>query len=168
MKPKDSSLPPSPWDDLDAEGSGLLVSDFLTTLVITTGNALRREVTMAYTDQFGLSMPEWRALSVLAESRELPFTELVVRSATDKGQLSRTLRGMQDRGLLELRSEAAKKVTCVITKAGLALYSKVMPVARRRQVEFLRQLSPLERRALYGAMHKLRDLCGAGSSDAQE
>jgi DNA-binding MarR family transcriptional regulator len=165
MTPQDRSLPPSPWDDLDADGSGLLVSDFLTTLVITTGNALRREVTMAYTDQFGLTMPEWRALSVLAETRELPFAELVVRSATDKGQLSRTLRGMQERGLVDLRSEAAKKVTCVITKAGLALYRKVMPVARRRQIEFIRQLSPLERRGLYAAMHKLRDLCGAAATD---
>jgi DNA-binding MarR family transcriptional regulator len=167
MPAPDSTAQPSPWDDLDAAGSGLLVSDFLTTLVITTGNALRRTVTVPYTDQFGLTMPEWRVLSVLAEARELPFTELVVRSATDKGQLSRTLRGMQERGLLELRSEAAKKVTCLVTRSGLALYRKVMPVARQRQAEFIRQLSPLERRALYGVMHKLRDSSGASTSEAE-
>ncbi|HEX2547061.1 MAG TPA: MarR family transcriptional regulator [Ramlibacter sp.] len=161
MNRKDSTAEPSPWDDVDADGSDLLVSDFLTTLVITTGNALRRTVTLSYTDQFDLTMPEWRVLSVLAEARELPFTELVLLSATDKGQLSRTVRGMQDRGLLELRNEAARKVTCLVTKSGLALYRKVMPVARRRQAEFIRQLSPTERRVLYGAMRKLRELCGA-------
>ena len=157
----------SPWDELDDDGSQLMVGDFLTTLVITTGNALRRTVTVSYTDQFGLTMPEWRVLSVLAEPREMPFTELVVRSATDKGQLSRTLRTMEERGLVELRNEAAKKLTCIITKPGLALYRKVIPVARRRQAEFIRQLSPAERRVLYTALRKLRDLCGPGRDEAQ-
>lgn len=164
----DSTQQPSPWDELDEKGSDLTVSDFLTTLVINTGNALRRSVTLPYAEQFGLTMPEWRVLSVLAEARELPFGELVVRSATDKGQLSRTLKAMQERGLLELRSEAAKKVTCVATRAGLALYRKVMPVARRRQAEFIRQLDPQQRRAVYSAMHKLRALCGAPEAEPGE
>ena len=168
MTTDDSTQQPSPWDDLDPQGSDLMVSDFLTTLVITTGNALRRTVTVQYTDQFGLTMPEWRVLSVLAEARELPFAELVVRSATDKGQLSRTLRAMQERGLLDLRNEAAKKVTCLVTEAGLALYGQVMPVARQRQAQYIRQLAPAERRALYGAMRKLRDLCGAGNGEQAE
>lgn len=159
---------PTPWDDLDEQGSGLLVNDFLTTLVVTTGNALRRTVTLQYTEQFGLTMPEWRVLSVLAEAREMPFGELVLHSATDKGQLSRTLRTMQERGLLELRSEAAKKVTCLVTKAGLALYRQVMPVARRRQAAFIRQLDPQQRRAVYAALHKLRDLCGAEGAEEGE
>jgi DNA-binding MarR family transcriptional regulator len=167
MTRQDSNSQPCPWDDLDVAGDALLVSDFLTTLVITTGNALRRTVTVSYTEQFGLTMPEWRVLSVLAEARELPFAELVLRSATDKGQLSRTLRAMQERGLVELRNEAAKKVTCVVTKAGRAVYRQVMPVARSRQVEYIRQLTPVERRAVYSAMHKLRDLCGAEGMDAE-
>ena len=164
----DSTQQASPWDDLDEEGRGLLVNDFLTTLVVTTGNALRRTVTLQYTEQFGLTMPEWRVLSVLAEAREIPFAELTVSSATDKGQLSRTLRTMQERGLLDMRTEAAKKVTCVVTKAGLALYKQVMPVARRKQAAFIRQLAPAERRVLFGALHKLRDLCGADGEEASE
>ena len=164
----DSTKQASPWDDLDEDGTELLVNDFLTTLVVTTGNALKRSVTLKYTEQFGLTMPEWRVLSVLAEQREIPFAELTVRSATDKGQLSRTLRVMQERGLLELRNEAAKKVTCLVTKAGLKLYRQVMPVARKRQAGFIRQLAPAERRAVYGALRKLRDLCGADGEEASE
>ena len=106
-------------------------------------------------------MAEWRVLSVLAEAREVPFGELVVRSATDKGQLSRMLRVLQERGLVELRNEAAKKVTCVVTGAGKTLYDQVMPVARRRQAEMIRQLAPAERRA----MRKLRELCGAAGAE---
>ncbi|HSV84850.1 MAG TPA: MarR family transcriptional regulator [Ramlibacter sp.] len=164
----DTSQQPCPWDELDRDGRELLVSDFLTTQVVTAGNALRRFITLQYADQFGLTMAEWRVLSVLAETRQMPFGELVVRSATDKGQLSRMLRVLQERGLVELRNEAAKKVTCLVTEAGKALYDQVMPVARRRQAEMIRQLAPAERRAVYGAMRKLRDLCGAAGAEESE
>ncbi|MDB5896791.1 MAG: MarR family transcriptional regulator [Ramlibacter sp.] len=157
----------SPWDDLDEEGAGLTVDDFLTTTVHLTANALRRTITQPYAEQFGLTMPEWRMLSVLAHARDMPFADLVVRSATDKGQVSRTLRAMGERGLVATRSEAARKVTCIITEGGLALYQQVMPVARRRQAEMIRQLTPIERRAVYGAMRKLRELCGPGGAETE-
>jgi DNA-binding MarR family transcriptional regulator len=165
--PADGLPSPSPWDDLDVEGSGLSVDDFLTTTVHLTANALRRTITQPYAEQFGLTMPEWRMLSVLAHARELPFAELVLRSATDKGQVSRTMRAMGDRGLVVMRSEAARKVTCLITKAGMKVYEQVMPVARRRQAEMIRQLTPLERRAVYGALRRLREICGPGSAEGE-
>lgn len=169
-QPKDSIDQPSPWDDLDADGSGLVVTDFLTTTVVNTGNALRRHVTLQYAKQFGLSMAEWRVLSVLAHAREMAFAELVVGAATDKGQLSRMLRVMEERGLLALRTEGAaprRKVTCIVTAQGLALYDQVMPIARRRQAEMIRELSVRERRALYGALNRLRALCGADAGNEE-
>jgi DNA-binding MarR family transcriptional regulator len=168
--PADSLQQPSPWDALDDEGSGLAVTDFLTTTVITAGAALRRTVTLAYTGKFGLTMAEWRMLSVLAHARELPFAELVIRSATDKAQVSRTLRVMEGRGLMGVRAEGnppRRKLTCVVTPAGLALYNQVMPVARREQAAMIRHLSKAERRALYGALRKLRALCGPAAVDAE-
>jgi DNA-binding MarR family transcriptional regulator len=159
--------PPSPWDDLDEDGAGLSVDDFLTTTVHLTANALRRTITQPYAEQFGLTMPEWRMLSVLAHARELPFGELVLRSATDKGQVSRTLRTMGERGLVATRSEAARKVTCTITEAGMQVYERVMPVARRRQAEMIRQMTPLERRAVYAALRRLREICGPGAAEGE-
>lgn len=166
--PLPDALPaPSPWDDLDEAGAGLSVDDFLTTTVHLTANALRRTITQPYAEQFGLTMAEWRMLSVLAHARELPFAELVQRSATDKGQVSRTMRAMGERGLVATRSEAARKVTCMITDAGTAVYEQVMPVARRRQAGMIRQMTPLERRAVYAAMRKLREICGPGGAETE-
>ncbi|NML44716.1 winged helix-turn-helix transcriptional regulator [Ramlibacter sp. G-1-2-2] len=169
----DSLSQASPWDEIDEAGSGLHIDDFITTVTGLAGNALRRHVTLPYAEQFGLSVSEWRMLSVLADSRELPFSELVQRSATDKGQVSRTLRLMEERSLVTLRTEGViprKKVLCRITPEGLALYEQIMPIARRRQAEMIRQLSVEERRAIYGALRRLREMCGstpAQSDDSQ-
>ena len=161
--PPDSLAQACPWDEIDEAGSNLGIDDFLTTVTSLCGNALRRYVTLPYAEQFGLSLSEWRMLSVLADAGELPFAELVVRSATDKGQVSRTLRLMEEHGLVSLRTEGViprKKVVCLITPEGRALYERIMPIARKRQAEMIRQLSPQERRAVYGALRRLRGMCG--------
>lgn len=157
-----------PWDKLEADGAGLEVTDFLTTLVVNTGNALRRHITLEYARQFGLSMAEWRILSVVAHAHEMSFSQLVVAAATDKGSLSRMLRNLQERGLLTLRTEGAgsrRKVTCTVSPAGKKLYKQVMPIARQRQAQMLLQLTAQERRVLYGALHKLRAACGPQDED---
>jgi DNA-binding MarR family transcriptional regulator len=156
---------------LETDGSGLQVPDFLTTLVVNTGNALRRRITLVYAKQFGLSIAEWRVLSVVAHARQMMFSQLVIAAATDKGSLSRMLRNLQGRGLLTIRSEGAgsqKKVTCAVSPAGAKIYRQVMPIARRRQAEMLLQLSLQERRSLYRALRKLRELCGPEGEDAED
>lgn len=162
---------PCPWELLDESGSALTVNDFVTTLVSHAGNALRRTITLPYAEQFGLTVSEWRMLSVLAHARELPFAELVVQAASDKAQVSRTLRLLETRGLVSMRAEGhtpRKRLTCVITEAGMALYREVMPIAQRRQAAMILQLSPEERGAVYRALKKLRALCEGGGEPAQE
>ena len=72
VKPIEAAPPASPctpWDELDADGTGLSVEDFLTTRLHLATNALRQAITLPYVAQFGLTMPEWRILSVLAHCR---------------------------------------------------------------------------------------------------
>lgn len=160
-----------PWDDIDEAGNGLAIEDFITTVTGLAGNALRRHVTLPYAEQFGLSVSEWRMLSVLAEASELPFSELVQRSATDKGQVSRTLKLMEERGLVTLRTEGViprKKVLCRISEEGRTLYEHIIPIARRRQAAIIRQLSLGERRAVYGALRRLRELCGTAAAQSDD
>ena len=95
----------SPWAGLEEGGASLAIDDFLTTMMSHASNALRRAITVPYAEQAGLTVSEWRMLSVLAEARQLPFMELVTRSAADKAQVSRTLRLLESRGLLSLHAE---------------------------------------------------------------
>lgn len=148
-----------PWTDLTPDGEGLIVHDFLTTRLSTLMSALRRKLTHAYTAPFGLSVSEWRVLSLIAHADVLPFGLLVEQSTSDKALVSRTVRLLEERNLIEVRPEsdtARKKLACAITAEGRALYEEIMPVAQRRQTEVLSALDTAEREALFAAIEKLQ------------
>jgi DNA-binding MarR family transcriptional regulator len=152
-----------PWSDLDADGSSLVVHDFLTKRLSTLMSALRREVTLPYARSADLSIVEWRLLSLAAHSGSLPFGELVTQSTSDKAQVSRTVRLLEQRGLVELRPEteaSRKKLVCVVTEAGMRVYDEIIRNARRAQAQTLLILSRDERETLFRALEKLQSALG--------
>ncbi len=166
---RSSSAKASPWADLDEAGSGLSVNDFLTTVLSRAANALRRTITVPYADRFGLSVSEWRMLSVVAHARTMSFADLVVESVTDKAQVSRTLRLMEERGLVRVVIEGSnprwKQMQIHVTEDGLVLYRKVMPAARKAQAAMIRKMSPAERVATHRALTTLRKICEDTKAD---
>jgi len=148
-----------PWSHLEPSGDGLIVHDFITTKLSTLMSALRRELTNPYASQFDLSVSEWRVLSLIAHAGTLPFGELVVQSTSDKALVSRTIRLLEQRNLIEIKPEndmAKKRIACSITPEGEALHAKVIPLARQRQAEIICELSKEEREVFYAAINKLQ------------
>lgn len=153
---------PTPWTDVDEAGTTLTVDAFITTMMSQVGNALRRTITLPYADQFGLSVSEWRVLALVAHAGTVAFSDLVVQSTSDKALVSRTLKLLESRALVQLSSEGntpRKKVFCAITPEGKKLHAEAIPLARKRQAAALRVLAPPERDAMYRALIKLRDYC---------
>ncbi len=151
-----------PWSELNDAGDGLTVDHFITTLMSQVVNAMRRSATLPYAQQFGLTVPEWRILALLAHAQRMPFAELVVQSTSDKALVSRTLRQLEQRGLVALEAEGStprKRLHCSITPEGLALHDQVIPVARKRQAAMIRLMTPEERRVVYGALRRVQREC---------
>ena len=160
-----------PWTDLDQAGTNLGVDSFITTQMSRVGNALRRTITLPYAEKFGLTVAEWRMLSVLAEAKRLPFADLVVQSATDKSLVSRALRLLEGRGLVQLEAQPGaprKGLVCHIMPAGIALYEQAMPIARQRQAAMLLVLTPDERTVMYRVLKKLHRHCLQGDDGSLE
>lgn len=167
MSEQNTSISPpdgaqTPWHDLDEAGTHLTVDAFITTLMSQVGNALRRTITLPYADQFGLSVSEWRVLSLVAHAQRVAFSDLVLQSSSDKALVSRTLKLLEGRGLVALEAEGntpRKKVYCVITPTGQELHAEAIPIARARQAAAIRALPVEERDAMYRALLKLRAYC---------
>jgi DNA-binding MarR family transcriptional regulator len=148
-----------PWSELDAEGTTLVVHDFLTKRLSTLMSTLRREVTLPYARAAALSIVEWRLLSLTAHVGSLPFGELVAQSTSDKAQVSRTVRLLEKRGLVEMRPESEssrKKLVCAVTEKGLDVYGRVIREARRAQARTLLILNREERELLFRVIEKLQ------------
>jgi DNA-binding MarR family transcriptional regulator len=159
-----------PWVNLSRNATTLNVEDFLTFRITRLSNALRTGLTKRYLEEFGLSLPEWRLLALIARFAPLRFSEVTARSSMDKGQVSRTLREMSKKGFVKMKAirtpgtraaEAlAAPVMVSITPKGKAVYASVLPVARRRQAEILMTLTESERVALYATLDKLFNTIG--------
>lgn len=161
-KPGPAADEDCPWLALDEMGSGLTVDNFLTTWMSRLGNALRRTITVPYADHFGVTVTEWRMLSVIAHEGHLPFSELVLLSSTDKALVSRTLKLLEQRGLVLLQASGrgrASRLLCRLSPAGVELHDRMIGVARQRQAAMIRVLSPAERLGLYRALCKLKAEC---------
>jgi DNA-binding MarR family transcriptional regulator len=170
-----SAKTPCPWAPLSRNGANLNVEDFVTFRLTRLSNSLRNNLTKRYLEEFELSLPEWRLLALVTRFSPLRFSELTQRSHMDKGQVSRTLRVMTDRGLTKTKVIAkrgsrsadalAAPVSVAVTAKGKALYKKVMPVAQRRQSQLLELLSPTERLALFATLEKLYAVIGDASAE---
>lgn len=167
-----------PWSNIARSGSNLNIDEFLTFRLTRLSNALRTNLTKRYLEEFGLSIPEWRLLALVTRFSPVRFSELTSRSSMDKGQVSRTLQVMTKRGLTKMkvikqrgsRAAAALAAPVVVSVApkGKALYQQVLPVARQRQAEILRQLSESDRLALYAILDRLFAMMGTAAVDSNE
>ncbi len=171
MHPHDDTLPlpasegdASPWDGLDAFGTGLTVDNFLTTRMSQAISLLRRTVTLPYAKAAGLTVSEWRILSLVSHAQKIAFALLVQQSSSDKALVSRTVRLLESRGLVRTESDGPtprKRLTVFITPEGDALHAGVIDIARQRQAAMIRVMTPEERRGMYHGLTKLIGQCRA-------
>ena len=159
MSPKNDR---TPWTELDESGEGLTVDAFITTLMSQIGNALRRTITVPYAEQFGLTVSEWRLLSLIAHAGRIAFSDLVLQSTSDKALVSRGLKRLEARGLVLLQGEGntpRKKIYCQVTPEGEALHTEAIPIARAAQATAICAIAPEDRDAVFRGLTALRDYC---------
>jgi DNA-binding MarR family transcriptional regulator len=157
-----SSAPSSPWSNLSAGGDQLRVDDFITTRVVRLGIVLRKKITQRYVSTLGLTEPQWRILSVMAESPQMTMTQLVTEAVIDKALVSRILRQLEEQGLVQIKSEPnapRKGLQCMLSAKGRTLYEKAIPEVRQQQAAMILKMSPEERDVTYHALRKLYALC---------
>jgi DNA-binding MarR family transcriptional regulator len=156
-----------PWLEPGESGEQLDIMDFPTFMFTRLAATARNAVTMSYLESSGLSLPEWRLLTLVARYATLSFSEVTLGSSMDKGQVSRTLHSIHRKGLINLSSAAqtvsatavqsalSPRVEVSITPSGQALYEQVLPLARARQVKLLSLMSLQEREVFYSVGRRL-------------
>ncbi|HEY9219901.1 MAG TPA: MarR family winged helix-turn-helix transcriptional regulator, partial [Phenylobacterium sp.] len=75
-------------------GVELRLDDYLPYRLSLASNAVSRLIARAYEDRFGLKIPEWRVLCVLAEGGAVAPGELVARTGMDKVTVSRAAQAL--------------------------------------------------------------------------
>lgn len=122
-------------------------------------NIVSMSIAEAYEREFGLSIPQWRVIAVLARYPNLSAIEVAERTAMDKVAVSRAVQGLlADRRLVRAYDSGDRRRTRLrLSSAGLSVYTRVAPLALRYEKKLLDALSPTDRRALSRLVGRLID-----------
>ena len=141
--------------DAPAEGAALDTSLFFQ--LIRVVNLTARPFQAAVGRRHQLTLNEWRVMMVLAAHAGIAATEVADRTGLDKMTVSRALAGLQRRGRLQRRSDAAdqRKSRLFLTAEGRRLYALVAATARQREAQLFAGLSAAELHQLGATLARL-------------
>jgi DNA-binding MarR family transcriptional regulator len=116
-----------------------------------------RELAQGLKD-FGLRVPEWRALAALYSRRGCTTSQLADLSTIDRTTLTRTVDRMQEAGWIERLADGADlRVTrLALTAAGKRMFERIWPEVQRLNEIALRGVSGSEMdllKKILGRMH---------------
>ena len=133
----------------------LKLDDFLPYRLSVVSNAVSDAIASTYQALFGLRIPEWRLIAVIAETDGMTPQTLAHATRMDKVTVSRAAAALAKRGLIGRRPHAADQRShhLSLTTAGRALYEQVAPKALEMEARLFGGLSGIERA-------QFRDLIG--------
>jgi DNA-binding MarR family transcriptional regulator len=124
--------------------SALRLDGYLPYRLSVASNAVSRLIARAYEDRFGLTIPQWRLIAVLAEDGPLTQQAIGTRTVMDKVMVSRATQGLVKRRLVQRAPHDAdgRSHHLALSKAGERLYSEISPVALEYEARLLKQFDP--------------------------
>lgn len=143
--------------------SDLKLETFLPYRLSIVSNRVSEAIATAYDRLFGLKIPEWRLIAVIAEGKGITQQSLCVATRMDKVTVSRAARALVERGLVARRSvdDDRRSHRLVLTRTGRALYEQVAPKALELEASILAGLGTQERLALTAMLDRIETAAGA-------
>jgi len=106
-------------------------------------NTVSAALSGAYARRFGLTVPEWRVIAVLARAPGLSAAEVAARTAMDKVAVSRAVASLARGGRVR-RAQATRdrrRSVLTLTSRGRSVYRRIVPLALAYEQRLLEALS---------------------------
>jgi DNA-binding MarR family transcriptional regulator len=131
-------------------------------------NAVSGLIARAYQDRFGLTIPQWRLICVLAEDGGLTQVQLVARMVMDKVTVSRAAQGLLKRRLVARSDHHAdgRSHVLALTAEGAGLHAEIAPLALAYEAALIAGLAPEEVALLKRLLTRLQSAAGSLAGDA--
>lgn len=131
-------------------------------------NAVSGLIARAYEDRFGLTVPQWRLLCVLAEDGRLSQVQIVARTVMDKVTVSRAAHGLAKRRLVTRSQNKAdaRSHVLTLTPEGRGLHAEIAPLALAYEAALIAGLAPEEVTLLKRLLGRLQSAAGQLAGEA--
>ena len=124
----------------------LKLDHFLPYRLSIASNRVSAAIASTYQALFGLKIPEWRLIAVIAEGAGATQQALGVATRMDKVTVSRAAATLVERGLVERQPNPGDQRShlLVLTATGRALYEDVAPKALELEAQVFAGFTPTE------------------------
>ena len=130
---------------------------FLPYRLSVLSNIVSTAISGAYEKRFGLTIPEWRVMAVLAMTPDLSAAEVAQRTAMDKVAVSRAVASLlKARRIVRKTARADRRRSLLrLSQAGRRVYAQVVPVALAYERDLLAPLTRKDREVVDRAVRIL-------------
>jgi len=130
--------------------------NLLTPRLLTLLNLLRRSASLTYRRTCDLSDFEWRIMAQAGEHACLSLNDLAELTGQDRGQLSRGVKGLCERGLLlRNRRPGGPGVQIELSTEGRRVFDQMIDLATSRNADLASIFNEEELRFLESALDRL-------------
>lgn len=137
--------------------TALQLDSFLPYRLSFTSNLVSQQIAQAYESLFGLNIPEWRVIAVIAEEGAVTQREICARTRMDKVTVSRAAIRLASHRVLERSPNAGdgRSHRLSLTAAGRRLYENIVPKAREMEAAIFAPLSEDDRATLTTLLRRI-------------
>ena len=134
------------------------LEQFLPYRLSVLANTVSRSLAQVYSERYGLTVPEWRVLAVLARFAPLSSSDVAERTAMDKVKVSRAVSRLLDRKMLTRGTDDTDRRRSILELAdeGWRIYAEIVPLAHRCQQGLEQALTTEEAAILDKLLTKLQ------------
>ncbi len=132
-----------------------LADDYVAVLIIAIANRLTRGASKYYREVWNLGVVEWRVIVSLRQEGRRSIGEIAEAADLDKGAVSRSVKLLCERGLLNAESGVGQLNQVSLTATGKRLLEKLRAAGRRREARLMAGFTPDERPLLLGFLNRL-------------
>ena len=134
-----------------------LAEEYIAVLVMSLAGRLSRGASNYYQKHFDIGMADYRIVLALGLARDLNISAVAASADVDKAAASRSLRALEQRGIVELEQTATRGRAAIVhlTPEGRALERQLRKSSRLRERRFIAALADDERRQAVALLKKL-------------
>jgi DNA-binding MarR family transcriptional regulator len=141
----------------DARAAEFCLASFLPYKLVVVTDSVSRVFAESYEQLFNLTIPEWRALAIIAEYGTLSPTTIGHRTAMDKVKVSRATQSLVAKGLLRQSQDPrdGRGRLLRLTRKGATVHAGMVPLAEKLEAEVFNDLSSADTAALKRVLAKI-------------
>ena len=147
----------------------LNIKDFLPYQLVSLSTKVSNDFAHVYEQKGELTQPQWRVLSHAIQTEGLTAKHICELASMDKSTVSRAIKQLQDRELIEMLVSPSDKraKTIAVTEQGRVLYQALTPLALAWEAELLSCFSDEQKENFIGLLMTLQNrLANCDTSNA--